>query len=82
MLSRFCPLRVLRWFKCVHEKNNVKANVQQKEIKKLVAVSYKFLQELPSKLEIHCKKGMCIFFNSAWYSFCWTLSFLKNRGRG
>ena len=33
----------------------VKAN--KKQIKDLVAVSYKFLSEVPSKLEIQCKKG-------------------------
>ena len=33
-----------------------KANIKQ-EIKKLVAASKKFLQEIPSKLETQCKKG-------------------------
>ena len=37
---------------------HVKVNVKQQDMNYLVAVSYKFLQEVPSKLEIHCKKGM------------------------
>ena len=37
---------------------NVKANVKQQEINHLVALSYKFFQEVPSKREIQCKKGM------------------------
>ena len=41
-------------------KNYIKANVQQREIKELVAVPYKFLKEVPLKLEIQCKKGMYI----------------------
>ena len=40
---------------------DVKANVKQ-EIKELVAVSYKCLQEVPSELEVQCKKYM-VFFN-------------------
>ena len=39
---------------------DVKANIKQQEIKYLVAISYIFLKELPSKLEIKCKRG-CIF---------------------
>ena len=31
-------------------------------------VSYKFLQEVPSKHDIHCKKGMYISFTFDWYS--------------
>ena len=33
----------------------------------VVAISFKFLQELPSKLEIQCKKGMYFSFDFAWY---------------
>ena len=33
----------------------------------MVAVSFKFLQELPSKLEIQCKKGMYFSFDFGWY---------------
>ena len=36
---------------------DVKANVKQ-QVKKLVAVYYKFLKEAPSELETQCKKGM------------------------
>ena len=36
---------------------HVKAKVKQKEINKLVAVSYKFLQEIFSKFEIQFQKG-------------------------
>ena len=36
---------------------DVKANVKQQEINYLVALSYKFLQEVPSKLEIQCKRA-------------------------
>ena len=39
-----------------------KANIKQ-EIKKLVAASKKFLQEIPSKLETQCKKGVHFLFN-------------------
>ena len=43
---------------------DVKANIKQQEIKVLVAVSYKFLcEEVPSKLEIQCKKGMYFYFH-------------------
>ena len=37
---------------------DVKANIKQQEIKDLVVVSYKFLLEVPSKLEIQCKEGV------------------------
>ena len=37
-------------------------------MKDLVAVSYKFLQEVPTKLEIQCKKGMYFSFNFGWNS--------------
>ena len=36
---------------------DVKANVKQQEINYLVALSYKFLQEVSSKLEIQCKRA-------------------------
>ena len=42
-------------------KNDIKSNVQKKEIKEQVA-----LQEVPSKLEIPWKKGMYISFNFVW----------------
>ena len=45
-----------------------KANVKQQEINDLAAVSYKFLQEVPSKLEIQCKKGIYFSFDLGWYS--------------
>ena len=32
-----------------------------------MAVYFKFLQELPVKLEIQCKKGMYISFDFGWY---------------
>ena len=35
------------------------------EINDLVTVSYKFLQEVPSKLEIQCEKGMYFSFDFA-----------------
>ena len=41
---------------------DVKANKNNKEIKDLVAVSYKLL-EVPSKLEIQYKKGMYFSFD-------------------
>ena len=41
---------------------DVKANVKQQEIKELVAVSYKCLQEVPSELDVQCKNYM-VFFN-------------------
>ena len=40
---------------------DVKANVEQKEINNMATVSYKFLQEVPSNLEIKCKKGMYFY---------------------
>ena len=33
----------------------------------MVAVSFQFLQELPSKLEIQCKKGIYFSFDFGWY---------------
>ena len=39
---------------------DVQANIKQQEVKVLVTVSYKFLKEVPSKLEIQCKR-VCIF---------------------
>ena len=35
----------------------IKANLKQKEIKELVAVSYNFLKEVTSKLDKQCRKG-------------------------
>ena len=40
---------------------DVKATVKQQEINYLVAAYYKFLQEVPSKLEIKCKKSMYFY---------------------
>ena len=42
---------------------DVKANKNNKEIKDLVAVSYKLFEEVPSKLEIQCKKGIYFSFD-------------------
>ena len=58
---------------------DVKANVKQQEINYLVAVSYKFLQEVPSKLEIQCKKGMYFYLILVGIPSILILS-LKNRG--
>ena len=41
---------------------DVKTNIKQQEIKDLVVVFYKFLQEVPSILEIQCKKGVHFSF--------------------
>ena len=43
-------------------KNDIKSNVQQKEIKEQVD-----LQEVPSKLEIPWKKGIYISFHFVWW---------------
>ena len=32
-----------------------------------MAVSFKFLQELPSKFEIQCKKGIYFSFDFGWF---------------
>ena len=53
---------------------DVKATVKQQEIKEQVAASFKFLSEVPSKLEIQCKKGMYFSFNFGWYSIRLDLS--------
>ena len=37
---------------------DVKANGKHQELKEPVVLSYKFLWEVPSKLEIQCKKGI------------------------
>ena len=37
---------------------DVKTNTQNNKIKEVEGVSYKFLYEVPSKLEIQCKNGM------------------------
>ena len=42
---------------------DVKANKNNKKIKDLVAVSYKILEEVPSKLEIQCKNGIYFSFD-------------------
>ena len=44
--------------------------MKHQEIKDIVAASYKFLQEVPSKLEIQCKR-LCVLFDFGW---CSTLS--------
>ena len=38
------------------------------EIKDLVSVCNNILHEVPSKLEIQCKKGMYFLFDFCWYS--------------
>ena len=45
----------------------ITAKVKQQKTKGLV-VSYNFLSEVPSKLEMQCKTGICFAFNFAWYS--------------
>ena len=47
---------------------DVKANVKQQKIKEIEAASYKFLWEVPTKLEMQCKKGMCFSFNFGLHS--------------
>ena len=42
---------------------------KNEEMKKLVVYLINFYKKyIPSKLEIHCKKGMYISFNFDWYS--------------
>ena len=45
----------------------------------MVAVSFKFLQELPSKLEAQCKKGMFFSFDFGWYFISLDILPIKNR---
>ena len=40
----------------------VESNIKQQEIKDLVAASYKLLWEVPSKLQIQCKKSVHFSF--------------------
>ena len=48
---------------------NEKADVKQQEMKELVAVSFNFIKEVPSKLEILCCKTCMYFtFNFGWSS--------------
>ena len=61
---------------------DVKTDAKQQEIKELVAVSCEFLQEAPSKLEIHCKKYMYLSFNFAWYIMQLDIFMKSNRGGG
>ena len=42
---------------------DVKSNIKQQDIKDAVAASYKLLQEVPSKLQIQCKKGIYFSFD-------------------
>ena len=42
----------------------IKTNRNKRSV---VAVSFKFLQKLPSKLEMQCKKGMHVSFDFGWY---------------
>ena len=44
---------------------NVKTDAKQHEMKELTATSCNFLQEVPSKLEIHCNAGMYFSFDFA-----------------
>ena len=48
--------------------DDVKANIKQQEINDLVAVSYNFLYEVPSKLEKQCKKENYFTLDFGWYS--------------
>ena len=34
----------------------------------MMAVSYKFSEEVPSKLEMQCKKGIYFSFDFGWYT--------------
>ena len=47
---------------------DVKANIKQQELKDLVGVSYKFLLEVPSKLEMRWHNGVCFSLAFGWYS--------------
>ena len=47
---------------------DVKANIKQQDVKVLVAVSYKFLYEVPSNLELQCKKDVYFSFDISWNS--------------
>ena len=60
---------------------DVKANIKQQEIKNLAVVSYQFLQEVPLKLEIKCKKGVHFSFVLVGIPFTLILS-VKNMGEG
>ena len=60
---------------------DVKVNIKQQKINYLVAVSCKFLQDEPSKLEIPCKKGMYFYLILVGISSILILS-VKNRGWG
>ena len=60
---------------------DVKTNAKQQEISYLVVVSHKCLQEVPSKLEIQCKKGMYFSFIFVGIPSILILS-IKNRGVG
>ena len=47
---------------------DVKSNTKQQEIKDLVAASYKFLEEVPSKLQTQCKIRVYFSIDFGWYS--------------
>ena len=47
---------------------DVKSNKKQQEIKDLVAASDKFLEEVPSKYQIQCKKIVYFSTDFGWYS--------------
>ena len=47
---------------------DVKDNAKQQGINNLMVGSCKFLEEVPEKLEIQCKKGMYFSFDFGWYS--------------
>ena len=59
---------------------DIKANAKQQEINYLVAVSYEVLPEVPSKLEIQCKKGMYFYLILIGIPSILIFS-VKNRGR-
>ena len=60
---------------------DVKANVKQQEINYQVAVSYKFLLEVLSKLEMQCKNGMYFYLILVGIPSILILS-VKNKGDG
>ena len=59
---------------------DVKANKNNNK-KNLVAVSYKFLKEIPPKLEIQCKNDMYFSFDYGCYSVHLDIA-IKNGGSG
>ena len=60
------------WLNLLNKGNLRQKSFFQQEINYLAAVSYKFLWEVPSKLEIQCKKGM--YFYLILVGILWTKS--------